>query len=104
MVTARSYNVRGMTCAACATSLEKHLGKLDGVKSINVSYPNHSLDVEFSEEISEDDLAKAASSIGYELVLDKADKEVGTRSSSHLVKLIVAVLFTLPIFIISMFF
>ncbi len=104
MVTARSYNVRGMTCAACATSLEKHLGKLDGVKSINVSYPNHSLAVEFSEEISEDDLAKAASSIGYELVLDKADKEVGTRSSSHLVKLIVAVLFTLPIFIISMFF
>jgi len=104
MVTARSYNVRGMTCAACATSLEKHLGKLDGVKSINVSYPNHSIDVEFSEEISEDDLAKAASSIGYELVLDKADEEVGTRSSSHLVKLIFAVLFTLPIFIISMFF
>ena len=93
-----------MTCAACATSLEKHLGKLDGVKSINVSYPNHSIDVEFSEEISEDDLAKAASSIGYELVLDKEDEEVGTRSSSHLVKLIVAVLFTLPIFIISMFF
>lgn len=93
-----------MTCAACATSLERHLGKLDGVKSINVSYPNHSVEVEYSELISEADLAKAASSIGYELVLDKADKEVDTRSTSLLKKLIVATLFTLPIFIISMFF
>jgi len=104
MVTARSYNVRGMTCAACATSLEKHLGKLDGVKSINVSYPNHSIDVEYSEVVSEGDLAKAVSSIGYELVLDNQGQEKVTRTTSLLRKLIVAVVFTLPIFMISMFF
>jgi len=103
-VTARSYNVRGMTCAACATSLEKHLGKLDGVKSINVSYPNHSIDVEYSEVVSEGDLAKAVSSIGYELVLDNQGQEKVTRTTSLLRKLIVAVVFTLPIFMISMFF
>ena len=103
-MTARSYNVRGMTCAACATSLEKHLGKLDGVKSINVSYPNHSIDVEYSEVVSEGDLAKAVSSIGYELVLDNQGQEKVTRTTSLLRKLIVAVVFTLPIFMISMFF
>ena len=62
-----TYPVMGMTCAACAVSLETYLGGQTGVEKVVVSYPNLSVFVGFdSEIITEIRLAEAAKEIGYE--------------------------------------
>ncbi|MDA1224773.1 MAG: heavy metal-associated domain-containing protein, partial [Bacteroidetes bacterium] len=69
----RTFPVVGMTCAACAVSLESYLGSLEGVSSVVVSYPNQSVYIEFNEgELQDGRLGEAAKEIGYELVTNEA--------------------------------
>ena len=107
----RTFPVLGMTCAACAVSLESYLGHLLGVESVVVSYPNESVFVRFDEALIEvKRLGEAAKEIGYELVLDESagGKEAAAlRAAAHIItlkrKLIIAILCTAPIFVLSMF-
>jgi len=107
-----TYPVMGMTCAACAVSLETYLGGQTGVEKVVVSYPNLSVFVGFdSETITEVRLAEAAKEIGYELLLGDSAKGIeaaalrAAASLHHLKsKLLLATLCTLPIFTLSMFF
>ena len=107
-----TYPVMGMTCAACAVSLETYLGGQTGVEKVVVSYPNLSVFVGFdSETITEVRLAEAAKEIGYELLLGYSAKGIdaaarrAAASLHHLKsKLLLATLCTLPIFTLSMFF
>jgi len=108
----RTFPVVGMTCAACAVSLESYLGSLEGVISVIVSYPNQSVYIEFNEgELQEGRLGDAAKEIGYELVTNEADsgtEAAALRAATHLNtlkrKLRIAILCTAPIFLISMVF
>ena len=107
----RTFPVVGMTCAACAVSLESYLGHLLGVESVVVSYPNESVFVRFDEALIEvKRLGEAAKEIGYELILDESagGKEAAAlRAATHIItlkrKLIIAILCTAPIFVLSMF-
>ncbi|MFN6293781.1 MAG: cation transporter, partial [Bacteroidota bacterium] len=81
-----TYPVMGMTCAACAVSLETYLGGQTGVEKVVVSYPNLSVFVGFdSETITEVRLAEAAKEIGYELLLGDSAKgiEAGGRAGGR---------------------
>jgi len=108
----KTFPVVGMTCAACAVSLESYLGSLTGVSSVVVSYPNQSVYIEFNEgELQEGRLGDAAKEIGYELVTNEADsgtEAAALRAATHLntlkQKLRIAILCTAPIFLISMVF
>ena len=108
----RTFPVVGMTCAACAVSLESYLGSLEGVISVVVSYPNQSVYIEFNEgELQEGRLGEAAKEIGYELVTNEADsgtEAAALRAATHRNtlkrKLRIAILCTAPIFLISMVF
>ena len=107
-----TYPVVGMTCAACAVSLESYLGSQIGVEKVVVSYPNQSVFVEYHNDlIQELDLARAAKEIGYELLIDDAQggsEGAALRASQHLstlkTKLAIATICTTPIFVMSMFF
>ena len=46
-----TYPVVGMTCAACAVSLESYLGSQKGVEKVVVSYPNQSVFVEYHSDL-----------------------------------------------------
>ena len=107
-----TYPVMGMTCAACAVSLERYLVSQTGVEKVVVSYPNQSVFVGFNiEKITEVRLAEAAKEIGYELLLGDSAKD-GTKAALRAAltlqklksKLLVAALCTAPIFTLSMFF
>ena len=107
-----TYPVMGMTCAACAVSLERYLGSQTGVEKVVVSYPNQSVYVGFNiEKTTEVRLAEAAKEIGYELLLGDSAKD-GTKAALRAAltlqklksKLLVAALCTAPIFTLSMFF
>ncbi|EKV30800.1 Copper-translocating P-type ATPase [Caenispirillum salinarum AK4] len=58
--------VRGMTCAACSTRLEKVLGKVDGVTQANVSLAGERADVRFDPaRAAVQDIAEAVAKAGF---------------------------------------
>lgn len=50
MIRKESLNISGMSCAACAARIEKGLGKLEGVSSVNVNFAMEKATVEFDDE------------------------------------------------------
>ncbi|WP_243356381.1 heavy metal translocating P-type ATPase [Bacillus litorisediminis] len=68
------FDLIGMTCAACATRIEKGLGKLEGVQSATVNLALESGTVEYNpSQVSVQDMIEKVKSIGYEAKL-KRDK------------------------------
>lgn len=101
-----------MTCAACALSLESYLLPVDGVESVGVNYPNHSIELVYSPElISIEEIKKKGKDIGYDILIgtsEQTDKQFEEQEAKRLKtlqsKLILSVGFSLPVFIMSMFF
>lgn len=108
----QTYAVDGMTCAACAVSLETYLKASLPIQQISVNFPNQSVTIDFNaEEIPLEKIVSKAAEIGY-TILTGADAQTAeskeAREQKQLqtlrTKLWVAGIFTSPIFVISMFF
>lgn len=106
----KSFPVLGMTCASCAISLETFLQDVEGVNRIQVNYASQQLEVEFeSDDNIPEVLNERAKEIGYELVIgtetDSTTLEERAKNSTSILKkkLWVAALFSLPVFVLSMF-
>lgn len=108
----KQFPVTGMSCASCAASVESILSSKPGVVSANVSFANNSVQVEYIPSITDPQTMKAAiQSIGYDLVVDKTESakaEIDEIRQKHILQLrkktFWAVLLSLPLFIIGMFF
>lgn len=62
------YNVNGMTCATCALTVEKAVGKVAGVSKATVNLATEKVTVEYDEqEVEMKDLQMAVEKAGYEL-------------------------------------
>ncbi|HFI0811211.1 TPA: heavy metal translocating P-type ATPase [Streptococcus suis] len=62
------YNVNGMTCATCALTVEKAVGKVAGVSKATVNLATEKVTVEYDEqEVGMKDLQMAVEKAGYEL-------------------------------------
>lgn len=104
--------VIGMTCASCAISVETYLKPQTGVQLVQVNYPNQSVHLEFEESlISLQEIRAKVKEIGYDLLIgskEESRKEFEEKEEKRLHqlkwKLIVATVFSLPIFIMAMFF
>ncbi len=59
-----TIDIEGMHCASCASNITKSLKKLKGVKEANVNILANKGYIEFSENVSEEDLKKAVSRVG----------------------------------------
>jgi P-type Cu2+ transporter len=101
--------VTGMSCAACALSIEKTLSTSPGVKSAAVNYANHVALLEWEEDVvSLEKLQKAIQSTGYDLMiedvlqedLEKMQQEAYQKLKK---KTIYAGILALPVFLIGMF-
>ena len=61
-----TFDVKGMTCAACSAHVEKSVKKLEGVKSVSVSLLSNSMEVDFDPSIlTTQQICKAVASGGY---------------------------------------
>jgi len=107
-IVTETYAVKGMTCAACANSLESHLKSKNGIKQVSVNYADNSAFIEFDPAtIQLKKIQKAAGEIGYHVMeAGKYDehKEFTNRLKSLRLKLTISAILTLPVFLISMFF
>ena len=71
------FTIRGMTCAACASRIEKVVHRLSGVQEATVNLASEKLFVVFDEEVlSSSDIKNAVSKIGYEAMEKTENKKV----------------------------
>jgi P-type Cu+ transporter len=102
----------GMTCASCAAAIERRLNKLDGVEA-TVNLATEQASVSCGLQVSVDELVAAVESIGYGARPARSGFEVpGAEAGDHrhpadpahllARRLVVAVLFTVPVAVLSM--
>ena len=60
------FSISGMTCAACSAGIERVVGKLNGVKSVNVSLMGEFMTVEYDETlVKSEEIRSAVIELGY---------------------------------------
>ena len=108
----QTFPVLDMSCAACATRVDKTLNLQEGVSRASVNYASAMATVEYDPLICSPESLKAAiQEAGYDLVIEKgeeADREVEDAHTVKYKKLKIrttwAILLSLPVAIIGMFF
>lgn len=106
----KSFPVTGMTCAACASSVESILSHTDGVNKATVNFASNSVLVDYDESISEEKLQNALRQVGYDIIIDTEDpsqvqQELQQQHYQDIKnRTIWSAILTLPIFILGMFF
>ena len=63
-------DVDGMTCAACASRIQRRLAKLEGVDAAQVNFANGRAVVTHSSSIGETLLTSEIEALGYRVILD----------------------------------
>ena len=101
----------GMTCANCANTIQRRLNKVDGVVEATVNYASERATVEYVPGlVTRADLVAAVRKAGYDVVEvagaeDSEDAEAAARQTEirhQWQRLIVGVVFTAPLFVLSM--
>jgi Cu+-exporting ATPase len=104
--------ITGMTCANCAMTIERTLmKKVPGVTHAAVNFATERAQVEYIPAlVSIEDIIKAIEKVGYGVIrtddmLDAEDAELAARKAeikNQTLKFIVGVIFTVPLFLLSM--
>lgn len=108
----QTFPVLEMSCAACAARVDKTLNKQPGVLSATVNYAAATTTVEYDTSLCSPEALKAAiQKAGYDLIVDIQPQEPEEAEHTHTEKLhhqkvrtIWAILLSLPIALIGMFF
>ena len=98
----RQFDVRGMTCSACAAHVEKAVSKVEGVDSCTVSLVTNSMSVEGGA--SDESIMAAVGKAGYH-ASPRGVSPAGSPPPRHKVlarRLIVSLVFLLPLVYVSM--
>ena len=75
-VTKQTFKIRGMTCVNCANTIEKGIGKLEGVKLASVNFATEKLTAEFDQSVlSQDDIIAKVKDLGYSASLEYEETE-----------------------------
>ncbi len=104
------FPVTGMSCAACASSVESILKQKTGVINASVNFASNSVLVEYDDETTPPELQNALRKVGYDIIIDK-DDPIGKQNELKLKlfqdikqRTIWSAILTLPIFVLGMFF
>ena len=107
----QKFDVTGMSCAACQTHVEKAVGALTGVASVNVNLLANSMVVEFDEaSLTTQGICAAVEQAGYHAALQGAkasDAPTGGDALAAQLKgmkrrLILSLIFLVPLFYLCM--
>jgi Cu2+-exporting ATPase len=108
---AETYRVEGMSCSACAQSVESTLSAAKGVQKATVNYAMNTVSVVYNDRvIGFAQMKSALQSIGYDLAEDpgkdaeKLQKMESERLASSRKKTFLAIGFSIPVVVLSMAF
>jgi heavy metal translocating P-type ATPase len=110
------FDVKGMTCAACASTIEKQVGRLSGVLSVQVNLLGQKMKVAFDEkQLNEQQVVQAVEQAGYQAAVHSEQTErsgerddIKSRDKDttelHAMKkrVIISFAFLLPLFYLTM--
>lgn len=107
-----TFPVLGMTCASCASSAQTIAQGTAGVIDASVNFATGNLTVEYLPNLANPDaLKKSLQSVGYDLLVEDEKsqqsslEEIHAKALSQLKrKTLLAIIFSLPVAIIGMFF
>lgn len=105
-----TFPVTGMTCAACASSVETILRYTDGVQSAAVNFAANTVQIEYDKTTTPEKLNEALTDVGYGLIIGSQDLqqtvqgEQAKKYETVKKQTVGAALLTVPVFILGMFF
>ncbi|WP_372472921.1 heavy metal translocating P-type ATPase [Capnocytophaga sp. ARDL2] len=108
----QTFPILGMSCAACASGAENIVKQTQGIVSASVNFATGNLTVEyFPSATSIAEIKKAVQKGGYDLLIENEEEQQQTLENIHEEKLkklkfktTWAIIFSLPVVIIGMFF
>ncbi|MEK4714912.1 heavy metal translocating P-type ATPase [Sporosarcina sp. FSL K6-5500] len=95
-----AFDISGMTCAACATKIEKRIGKMDGVSNASVNFALETIAVEYdSKQVETTEMITAVKKMGYGLIpkqdskdkMDHKEQEIKKQEKKFIVSLILTI-------------
>jgi Cu2+-exporting ATPase len=104
------FPVSGMTCAACASSIESVLQQHEGVLKAEVNFATKDLWVEYQPTLDAQDIQKTLRAVGYDLILESENQEEHKEEAqinyyeSLKKRTLWSIALSLPVFVLSMFF
>lgn len=97
------YSVEGMSCAACASSIERELSKKEGIIKATVNLLANTLVVEYYDSITDKEIVDTIKRIGYNLLPYKGNKvEKDLNFNKKRNKLIISSILTIILIFIVM--
>ena len=105
------FNIKGMHCSACSSRIEKVVGKQKGVEEINVNLLKNNMHVTFDESvISAEDIIAKVEKLGFGASIHAQQNQAKTKPVDTAAqemqamkqRFIWSMVFTLPLFYISM--
>ena len=101
-----TYKVEGMSCAACASRVEKITRKMSGVEESSVNLATEKLLITFdADKLSFNDIKAKVEKAGFKLVKQEELKDKSKAKSEKdkmLLRLILSLIFTVPLLTITM--
>ena len=74
----KSFDIQGMTCAACARAVERATKKIPGVTESNVNLATEKMSISFDDEkLSISDIQSAVEKAGYKAIIETSQKTLG---------------------------
>ncbi len=107
-MTRKTFDITGMSCAACSARVQGTVEKLDGIETCNVNLLKNSMDVSFSEDvITEDRIIAAVKKAGYgasvqSKIKTAASDELKKKTDKILIKLILSLVLLCVLMVVSM--
>ena len=107
----QKFDVKGMTCSACSSRIEKNVNKTDGIIEANVNLLTNSMTVKYDESVlSDSDIIEVVEDTGYgassvmkktaEVKSDAKDDKSEIKEMKK--RVIISLIFAVPLFYISM--
>jgi Cu2+-exporting ATPase len=107
--TKKSFPVFGMTCASCAVNVESTIKKQNGVENAIVNFADNSATITYNSTANLNSIQNAVVAAGYQIDISEniSAEEIDAKRQLEFRKLrdnmILACIFTLPVFIFGMF-
>lgn len=109
----QKFDIKGMTCTACSTAVDRNVKKLEGINEVNVNLLNNSMIVKYDENVlNNETIIKKVQDAGYEAFLVENGKKTQKNSTEDNLgkietnelknRLIISFIFAIPLFYISM--
>lgn len=94
----RKFKIGGMTCAACASGLERLVKKDERVKLVQVNFATETMYLEYDESLEFSSIEEKVKTLGFYIIEDKIKDEL----SSKKIKLVISIILTIPLLYIAM--